>query len=61
MAEPLRRGPSSPLEATRIEIHDRDMPVTVAVDSTGASIHQTGPSQWRRPVVTRSPAPVPAI
>ena len=31
-----------------------NMPVTVAVDSSGASIHETGPSQWRRPVVTRS-------
>jgi len=31
-----------------------DMPVTVAVDSRGASIHETGPSQWRRPVITRS-------
>jgi fumarate hydratase class I len=26
-----------------------DMPVTVAVDSTGSSIHRTGPAQWRRP------------
>jgi fumarate hydratase, class I len=33
-----------------------DMPVTVAVDSPGASIHETGPSQWRRPAVTRSRA-----
>ena len=24
-----------------------DMPVTVAVDSTGVSVHQTGPEQWR--------------
>jgi hypothetical protein len=31
-----------------------NMPVTVAVDSSGASIHETGPSQWRRPVMTRS-------
>jgi fumarate hydratase class I len=23
------------------------MPVTVAVDSRGASVHQTGPAQWR--------------
>ena len=29
----------------------RDRPV--AVDPTGASIHQTGPSQWQRPVVRR--------
>lgn len=31
-----------------------DMPVTVAVDPTGDSIHQTGPSRWKRPIVTRS-------
>ena len=36
-----------------------DMPVTVAVDSAGSSIHETGPSQWRRPVVTRSGAAAP--
>ncbi|MDX7953961.1 fumarate hydratase C-terminal domain-containing protein, partial [Lichenihabitans sp. Uapishka_5] len=30
-----------------------DMPVTVAVDATGASVHQTGPSLWKRPVVRR--------
>jgi fumarate hydratase class I len=29
-----------------------DMPVTVAVDAEGTSIHRTGPSQWRRPAVT---------
>jgi fumarate hydratase class I len=23
-----------------------DMPVTVAVDSTGTSVHQTGPKEW---------------
>jgi len=26
----------------------RDMPVTVAVDSLGHSIHRSGPAQWRR-------------
>jgi fumarate hydratase class I len=25
----------------------RDMPVTVAVDSAGSSIHRTGPAEWR--------------
>ena len=25
-----------------------DMPVTVAVDSTGASVHETGPREWRQ-------------
>jgi len=23
------------------------MPVTVAVDSTGTSVHETGPKEWR--------------
>ena len=27
-----------------------DMPVTVAVDTTGASIHRDGPARWRRPL-----------
>ena len=31
-----------------------DMPVTVAVDASGESIHHTGPSRWRRPPITRS-------
>jgi fumarate hydratase class I len=25
-----------------------DMPVTVAVDSQGTSVHQTGPAEWSR-------------
>jgi fumarate hydratase class I len=29
------------------EFEVEDMPVTVAVDSTGTSVHQTGPRQWR--------------
>lgn len=27
-----------------------DMPVTVAVDSTGTSVHQTGPAQWQKTI-----------
>ena len=34
------------MEAIR-EFEVRDMPVTVAVDSRGASIHQSGPREWR--------------
>lgn len=34
------------MEAIR-ELEVEDMPVTVAVDSRGQSIHQTGPAQWR--------------
>jgi fumarate hydratase, class I len=29
------------------EFEVKDMPVTVAVDSKGISVHQTGPAQWR--------------
>jgi fumarate hydratase class I len=25
-----------------------DMPVTVAVDATGRSVHETGPAEWRK-------------
>ena len=37
----------------------KDMPVTVAVDSKGTSVHETGPAQWKGrvghiPVVVRS-------
>ncbi len=34
------------MEAIR-ELEVRDMPVTVAVDSQGQSIHQSGPAEWR--------------
>ena len=30
------------------EFEVKDMPVTVAVDSRGESVHRTGPSQWRK-------------
>jgi fumarate hydratase class I len=29
-----------------------DMPVTVAVDSTGMSVHETGPREWRQRIAT---------
>ena len=32
------------------EFEVKDMPVTVAVDSTGASVHEIGPAEWRVPV-----------
>ena len=28
------------------EFDVKDMPVTVAVDSSGASVHDTGPAEW---------------
>jgi fumarate hydratase class I len=30
------------------EFDVKDMPVTVAVDSSGASVHQTGPAEWEK-------------
>jgi fumarate hydratase class I len=30
------------------EFEVKDMPVTVAVDSTGESVHETGPAEWRK-------------
>jgi fumarate hydratase class I len=29
------------------EFEVKDMPVTVAVDSTGNAVHKTGPAEWR--------------
>jgi fumarate hydratase class I len=29
------------------EFEVKDMPVTVAVDSHGTSVHQTGPAEWK--------------
>ena len=34
------------MEAIR-EVEVKDMPVIVAVDSTGDAVHKTGPAQWR--------------
>ncbi|BAQ45778.1 MULTISPECIES: fumarate hydratase [Methylobacterium] len=33
-----------------------DMPVTVAVDAAGTSVHRDGPTRWRRPVREMAPA-----
>ncbi|OGA67049.1 MAG: fumarate hydratase [Betaproteobacteria bacterium RIFCSPLOWO2_12_FULL_68_20] len=33
------------------EFEVEDMPVTVAVDSNGVSVHQTGPAQWQQRIV----------
>ncbi len=35
------------------EFEVKDMPVTVAVDVNGNSVHQTGPEQWREIIVKR--------
>jgi fumarate hydratase class I len=33
------------------EFDVEDMPVTVAVDSRGSSVHQTGPAEWRKKII----------
>jgi len=33
------------------EFDVRDMPVTVAVDSNGSSVHQTGPAEWQKKII----------
>ena len=33
------------------EFEVKDMPVTVAVDSTGTSVHNTGPAEWSKKIV----------
>jgi fumarate hydratase class I len=42
------------------EFDVRDMPVTVAVDANGTSVHETGPREWRSRIgkipVASSPA-----
>ena len=35
------------------EFEVRDMPVTVAVDSKGTSVHQTGPREWQAKIQSR--------
>ncbi len=39
------------------EFDVKDMPVTVAVDSTGTSVHKTGPREWQAKIGI---IPVPA-
>ena len=38
------------------EFQVKDMPVTIAVDSTGGAIHKTGPAQWRETIFKRKRA-----
>ena len=33
------------------EFEVKDMPVTVAVDANGASVHTTGPAEWSRKII----------
>ena len=36
------------------EFEVRDMPVSVAVDSRGVSVHDTGPKMWREKIQTQA-------
>jgi fumarate hydratase class I len=42
------------------EFEVRDMPVTVAVDAQGASIHETGPRHWKARIEQMAPPAPPA-
>jgi fumarate hydratase class I len=33
------------------EFEVKDMPVTVAVDSSGVSVHEVGPKEWRKKIL----------
>ena len=41
------------------EFDVRDMPVTVAVDSSGTSVHSTGPAEWQRRIAATSLGTIP--
>jgi fumarate hydratase class I len=43
------------------EFEVEDMPVTVAVDSRGRSIHDEGPAEWRRRIADRNPGELISI
>jgi fumarate hydratase class I len=41
------------------EFEVKDMPVTVAVDSNGTSVHQTGPAEWQQRIASSSVGRIP--
>ncbi|MBC7499011.1 MAG: fumarate hydratase [Herminiimonas sp.] len=41
------------------EFDVKDMPVTVAVDSTGTSVHETGPKEWQERIATGKLGSIP--
>jgi fumarate hydratase class I len=43
------------------EFEVRDMPVTVAVDATGESVHQTGPREWQSRIASGRLAGIPVV
>jgi fumarate hydratase class I len=36
------------------EFEVKDMPVTVAVDANGASVHQSGPAEWSQKIAAEA-------
>jgi fumarate hydratase, class I len=43
------------------EFEVQDMPVTVAVDARGESVHVSGPRQWQEKIAARKPLPIPVV
>jgi fumarate hydratase class I len=43
------------------EFEVKDMPVTVAVDSSGQSVHDTGPAEWRKKIENQRIAGIPVV
>jgi fumarate hydratase class I len=41
------------------EFDVKDMPVTVAVDAEGSSVHQTGPKEWQERIATGNFSGIP--
>ena len=39
----------------------KDMPVTVAVDSAGESVHKTGPKEWQARIAAGSIGNIPVV
>jgi len=42
-------------EMQDMEFEVQDMPVTVAVDAQGTSVHQTGPPEWQARIAQHLP------
>ena len=43
------------------EFEVKDMPVTVAVDSEGTSVHQTGPKEWQAKIASGTLGGIPVV
>ena len=43
------------------EFEVQDMPVTVAVDSNGSSVHDSGPREWQQRIAAGARIPITAV